>query len=50
VTISLPHLVGSEGILASFPLPLDEAEQAAMEASAEVVCQAIEELDADQDV
>jgi L-lactate dehydrogenase len=50
VTISLPHLVGGEGILASFPLPLDEAEQAALEASAEVVCQAIEELDTGQGV
>jgi L-lactate dehydrogenase len=50
VTISLPHLVGGEGILASFPLPLDEAEQAALKASAEVVCQAIEELDTGQGV
>jgi L-lactate dehydrogenase len=46
VTLSLPHLVGGEGILASFPLPLDEAEQAALQASAGVICQAIEELDA----
>lgn len=46
VTISLPHLVGGEGALASFPLPLDEGEQAALQASARVVCGAIEELDA----
>lgn len=45
VTISLPHLVGGEGVLASFPLPLAEDERAALKASAEVVCQAIEELD-----
>jgi L-lactate dehydrogenase len=46
VTISLPHLVGREGVLASFPLPLSEEEAAALEASAWVVCRAIEELDA----
>jgi L-lactate dehydrogenase len=46
VTISLPHLVGGEGVLASFPLPLAGDERAALKASAEVVCQAIEELDA----
>ncbi len=45
VTISLPHLVGGEGVLASFPLPLAEDERTALKASAEVVCQAIEELD-----
>ncbi len=45
VTISLPHLVGSEGVLASFPLPLSEEEEARLKASAEVVCCAIEELD-----
>jgi L-lactate dehydrogenase len=49
VTLSLPHLVGGEGILASFPLPLEEAEEAALQASAGVICQAIEELDAAQD-
>jgi len=46
VTISLPHLVGGEGALASLPLPLDDDEQAALRASAEVVCRAMEELDA----
>jgi L-lactate dehydrogenase len=46
VTVSLPHLIGGEGVLASFPLPLDGGEQAALQASAGVVCEAIEELDA----
>jgi L-lactate dehydrogenase len=46
VTISLPHLVGGEGTLASFPLPLSDKEQTALQASAQVVCDAIEELDA----
>jgi L-lactate dehydrogenase len=48
VTIALPHLVGGEGALASFPLPLSEEEQAALRDSAQVVCDAIEELDAGQ--
>jgi L-lactate dehydrogenase len=46
VTISLPHLLGGEGVLASFPLPLDEEEQSALQSSAQVVCQAIEAMDA----
>lgn len=45
VTIALPHLVGGEGILASFPLPLSEEEADELRASAQVVCDAIEELD-----
>ena len=47
VTISLPHLIGGEGVLASFPLPLSQEEQAMLHASAEIVCQAIEDLDAE---
>jgi L-lactate dehydrogenase len=46
VTISLPHLVGGEGALASFPLPLNQDEEVALQASAQVVCDAVEELDA----
>ena len=46
VTISLPHLLGAEGAVASFPLPLSADEQAQMKASAQVVCDAIEDLDA----
>ncbi|MGD8598725.1 MAG: L-lactate dehydrogenase, partial [Anaerolineae bacterium] len=46
VTISLPHLVGEGGALGSFPLPLSEEEQAKLRASAQVVCDAINELDA----
>ena len=33
VTVSLPHLIGSEGVLATFPLPLDPGEEAALRAS-----------------
>jgi L-lactate dehydrogenase len=46
VTIALPHLIGGEGVLASFPLPLNAEEQAKLGASAQVVCDAIRELDA----
>lgn len=44
VTIALPHLVGGGGVLATFPPPLDETEQAALQASARVVRQAIEQM------
>jgi L-lactate dehydrogenase len=47
VTIALPHLVGGKGTLASFPLPLSEEEEAKLQASAKVVCDAIRELDAE---
>ncbi len=45
VTLSLPHLLGGEGVLASFPLPLSAGEEAALQASARVICQAIQDLD-----
>jgi L-lactate dehydrogenase len=45
VTVSLPHLVGGEGVLATFPPALNEQEQAALQASARVVKEAIESLD-----
>jgi L-lactate dehydrogenase len=44
VTVSLPHLVGGQGTLASFPLPLDAEEQKRLHDSAEVVCTAIQSL------
>ena len=45
VTISLPHLLGAEGVVASFPLPLSPDEQAKLRTSAQVVCDAIDALD-----
>jgi L-lactate dehydrogenase len=48
VTIALPHLVGGEGVLASFPLPLSDKEEADLRASTQVVCDAIAALDAAQ--
>jgi len=44
VTVSLPRLVGGEGILATFPLPLDLMEAKALEKSARVVRNAIDQL------
>ena len=44
VTISLPHLLGGSGILASLPLVLDQNEQAMLRASAQVICNAISDL------
>jgi len=45
VTVSLPHLVGGEGILATFPLPLSDTEQTKLAASAKIVREAIDSLD-----
>lgn len=44
VCISLPRLVGGDGILSTFPLPLDQNEEAALRESAQVVRKAIDEL------
>ncbi|HEX2907710.1 MAG TPA: L-lactate dehydrogenase [Phototrophicaceae bacterium] len=41
VTVALPHLVGGSGILATFPPPIDRAEQAALHNSAQIVREAI---------
>ncbi len=45
VTISLPRLVGGQGILETFPLPLDEQESRAFRKSAELIRQTVDELD-----
>jgi L-lactate dehydrogenase len=46
VTVSLPHLVGGEGILNTImlPLTLSKEEESALRASANVVKQSIESL------
>ncbi len=46
VTVSLPHLVTAEGIVATFPMALSDEESAKLRASAQVVREAIESLDA----
>jgi L-lactate dehydrogenase len=44
VTVSLPLLIGGQGVLGSLPVALDEAEMAALRASATVVREAITSL------
>jgi L-lactate dehydrogenase len=44
VTVALPHLVGGEGVLATFTPPLDADEQAALQSSARIVREAINKL------
>ena len=44
VTLSLPHVVGGEGVLATLPLPLNEGEESALCASARIIRKAIEDL------
>jgi L-lactate dehydrogenase len=44
VTVALPRLVGGSGVIETFPLPLNEAEQAQLRASAGVIRQALDEL------
>jgi L-lactate dehydrogenase len=46
VTISLPHLVGGQGVLESFPPALDRPEQQALHASAQIVRASIDTLEA----
>ena len=48
VTVSLPHLLGGEGSLATLPLLLSEQENDALRRSAEVIREAIEEYDSTQ--
>ena len=44
VTVSLPRLLGGQGVLETFPLPLNDAERAGLRHSAHVVRQALDEL------
>jgi L-lactate dehydrogenase len=44
VTLSVPRLVGGQGVLEDFPLPLGPAEAAGLRASAGVVRKALDEL------
>jgi L-lactate dehydrogenase len=47
VTVSLPRLVGGQGVLATFPLPLSESESSGLRASAGVIRKALDELGQD---
>jgi L-lactate dehydrogenase len=44
VTVSLPRLVGGQGVLETFPLPLNQEESAQLRDSAQVIRQALDEL------
>jgi len=44
VTVSKPRLVGGQGILETFPLPINEAESAGLRASAGVIRAVLDEL------
>lgn len=44
VTVSLPRLVGGEGVLETFPLPLNDRESASLRESAGVIRKALTEL------
>lgn len=44
VTVALPRLVGGQGVLETFPLPLDEEETTRLRDSAQVIRQALDEL------
>lgn len=45
VTISMPHLINGNGVVASIPLSLDDGEQQSLQASAEIIRNAIDSLD-----
>jgi L-lactate dehydrogenase len=44
VTVSLPRLVGGQGVLETFPLPLNESESTSLRASAGVIRKALDDL------
>ncbi len=45
VTLALPHIVGAEGIRGTLTLPLNEAEEADLQASAKIIKAAIDEIE-----
>ena len=47
VTVSLPHLLAGQGVIASLPLSLNAQEEADLKKSASIVCEAIESLHLD---
>jgi L-lactate dehydrogenase len=48
ITLSLPRLIGGQGIIETFPLPLDQRESDLLRASAEVIHRALVELEKTQ--
>jgi L-lactate dehydrogenase len=48
VTVSLPRLVGGNGVLETFPVPLNEVEEAALHHSARLIRDLIDQLESTQ--
>jgi L-lactate dehydrogenase len=46
VTLALPRLLGGQGVLETFPMPLNKEETTGLHASARVIRQALDELEA----
>jgi L-lactate dehydrogenase len=44
VTLALPHIVGRQGIMGTLPLPLSQEEEKALQASADTIRSALNEL------
>lgn len=44
VTVSLPRLLGGNGVIETFPLPLDETEREQLHASAKIIRKSLDEL------
>ena len=45
ITIALPHIVGRQGVAGTLPLPLSPNEEAALQASAQIIRTAIDEVE-----
>lgn len=48
VTVAMPHLIGGQGILDSFPLPLTQQEYALLQNSARLIRNILDELEAQE--
>jgi len=48
MTVSLPRLIGGQGVLETLPLPLSEEETARLRDSARVIKRAVDEIEADK--
>lgn len=49
VTVALPRLVGGPGVIETFPLPLSEPEKSQLRHSAQVIRQAVDELESSKE-
>lgn len=49
VTVAMPHLIGGQGILDSFPLPISEDEYERLRASASIIRNILDQLESQKD-